>query len=120
MEILWCSVVGILFGISIYLMLERHLLRVVFGLILLSNSVNLSLFICGRLTRANPPLIPSNMNIPLSNSANSLPQALVLTAIVISFGFILFTLSIAYRFYKANQTADIYRVQEATQEEEKS
>lgn len=120
MDILWCTVVGILFGISIYLMLERHLLRILFGLILLSNSVNLGLFICGRLTRGNPPLIPSNMDVPLSNSANSLPQALVLTAIVISFGFILLTLSIAYRFYKANQTADIFRALETPQEEEKS
>ena len=106
MEPLLALVVGALFTCGIYLLLRRNLLRFIFGLILLSNGVNLLIFTAGRLTRANPPLIPEGAVIPESGVANALPQALVLTAIVIGFGLIAFALTLLLRAYGALGTVD--------------
>ncbi|GAL33585.1 Na(+) H(+) antiporter subunit C [Vibrio maritimus] len=55
MEILWSTVIGVFVAAGVYLMLERHFLRVIFGLILLSNAVNLAIFTSGRLNLAQLP-----------------------------------------------------------------
>lgn len=106
MEPLLAVVVGVLFACGIYLMLRRNLLRFIFGLILLSNGANLLIFTAGRLTRAAPPLIPEGANVPVGEVANALPQALVLTAIVISFGLVSFALVLLMRTYGAWGTLD--------------
>ncbi|TVO41711.1 NADH-quinone oxidoreductase subunit K, partial [Vibrio cholerae] len=64
MEGLWSIVVGVFVAAGIYLMLERHLLRLLFGLILLSSAVNLAIFTAGRLTPASPPLIEVGALLP--------------------------------------------------------
>ena len=107
MEPLLAILVGVLFGFSIYLMLRRNLIRVVIGIILLSNAVNLLFFTLGRLDRGNPPLIPTGVQVPAEAVANPLPQALVLTAIVIGFGLFAYTLVLVYRTYKELGTVDI-------------
>ncbi|MBY6199201.1 Na+/H+ antiporter subunit C [Vibrio hangzhouensis] len=107
MEILWSVVVGVFVASGIYLMLERHLLRVLFGLILLSSSVNLAIFTAGRLTSGEPPLIDSGALLPPVGAANPLPQALILTAIVIGFGLLVFTLVLFYRAYEETRSADV-------------
>lgn len=99
MEPLLALVVGVLFACGIYLMLRRNLLRFVFGLILLSNGANLLIFTAGRLTRVTPPLIPEDAEVPVAEVANALPQALVLTAIVIGFGLVAFALVLLMRTY---------------------
>ena len=98
--------VGILVAASVYLMLARSVLRFLFGLVLLSNAANLTIFAAGRLTRAAPPLIPEELAAPAGVVANALPQALILTAIVISFGLLAFTLVLIYRAYHALGTLD--------------
>lgn len=75
MEILWSVVVGVFVAAGIYLMLERHLLRVLFGLIMLSSAVNMAIFTAGRLTVGEPPLIDANAVVPPIGAANPLPQA---------------------------------------------
>lgn len=107
MEILWSVVVGVFVAAGIYLMLERHLLRVLFGLIMLSSAVNMAIFTAGRLTVGEPPLIDANAVVPPIGAANPLPQALILTAIVIGFGLLVFTLVLFYRAYQESLTADI-------------
>ncbi len=79
---------GILISISIYLLLEPMLLRKVFGLILLGSAVNMIILICGRLNQIKPAFI--NDAYSWSEFANPLPQALILTAIVIGFGLLAF------------------------------
>lgn len=106
MELLWCVVVGVMIAVGIYLMLERHLVQFLFGLMLVSNAINLAIFIAGRLTLGMPPLISSDALVAPANSANPLPQALILTAIVIGFGLILFTLVLTYRASKTFASAD--------------
>lgn len=106
MEPLVAVVVGALFACGFYLMLRRNLLRFIFGLILLSNGANLLIFTAGRLTRATPPLIPEDAEIPTAEIANALPQALVLTAIVIGFGLVAFALVLLMRSYSEWGTVD--------------
>ena len=101
MEQLLSVLIGILVATSVYLMLARNLLRFLFGLILLSNAGNLTIFVAGRLTPGAPPLIPDGADAPLGLVANALPQALVLTAIVIGFGLFAFALILAFRAYQS-------------------
>ncbi len=106
MEVVLSFLVGILFATAIYLMLARNLLRFLFGLILISNGANLAIFAAGRLTVGRPPLIPEGAEGPVGIAANSLPQALVLTAIVIGFGLFAFALVLAFRAYSSLGTLD--------------
>ncbi|SHI19293.1 Na+/H+ antiporter subunit C [Ferrimonas marina] len=107
METLWSLVAGALVAAGIYLMLERHVLRVIFGLILLSNAINLAIFVAGRLTPGVPPLIAADALLPPEGAANSLPQALILTAIVIGFGLLVFALMLCFRAFRQSDSADI-------------
>ncbi|MCH8531397.1 MAG: Na+/H+ antiporter subunit C [Saccharospirillum sp.] len=117
METLWSIVVGIMLGCGIYLMMERHIVRFIFGLMIVSNAVNLGIFVAGRLTKGHPPLIEEGALQLAEGFANPLPQALILTAIVIGFGLLLFTMILAYRACKELGTADLneYRKSEETQ-----
>jgi multicomponent Na+:H+ antiporter subunit C len=101
MELLIAIVVGVLVAASVYLMLARNVLRFLFGLILISNAANLTIFVSGRLTPEAPPLIPEGADAPIGLVANALPQALVLTAIVIGFGLFAFALMLVYRGYQS-------------------
>jgi multicomponent Na+:H+ antiporter subunit C len=100
MEILVAIMIGVLVAASVYLMLARNVLRFLFGLILISNAANLIIFVSGRLTAAAPALIDEGADAPAGLVANALPQALVLTAIVIGFGLFAFALTLVYRTYQ--------------------
>lgn len=106
MEVPLAVLVGVLIATSVYLMLARNLIKFLFGLVLLSTAANLTIFTAGRLTPFEPPLIPYGSEAPASVVANPLPQALVLTAIVISFGLLAFALVLVFRAYRALGTLD--------------
>ena len=106
MEAVLSVLVGIFFAVSIYLMLSKHMIRILLGVAILGNAVNLLIFTSGRLTRKLPPIIPKDMDVPSAAVANALPQALVLTAIVISFSFFAFLLVLTYRAYQTLGTDD--------------
>jgi len=97
-EPLLAVIIGVLVAGAVYLMLSRDLLRFLFGLTLISNAANLLIFDAGRLTAGAPPLVPDGAKAP-GDVANALPQALVLTAIVIGFGLFAFALVLAMRAY---------------------
>lgn len=107
MEFLLAIVIGFLVAISVYLMLRKNLVRVVIGVVILSNAVNLLIFTLGRLDRGMPPLIAANESIPSEAFANPLPQALVLTAIVIGFGLFAYALVLTYRAYTEMGTINV-------------
>lgn len=92
--------IGLFFTVAVYLMLSKQLVRVLMGIAILGNAVNMLIFTNGRLTREVPPLIPEELYTPAIETANPLPQALVLTAIVISFSFFAFLLVLAFRAYQ--------------------
>jgi multicomponent Na+:H+ antiporter subunit C len=106
METLLAFVVGGLFAAGIYLVLRRNLVRLIIGIALISNAANLTMFTAGRLTRGQPPLIPAGAERPEGLFANPLPQALILTAIVIGFGLLAFTLVLVYRASQELDTLD--------------
>ena len=106
MEAIFSALVGIFFAAAIYLMLSRHIVRVLLGIAILGNGVNLLLFTAGRLSREVPPIIPAGSDTLSRLAANPLPQALILTAIVISFSFFAFLLVLSYRAYQALGTDD--------------
>jgi multicomponent Na+:H+ antiporter subunit C len=104
MELILALTAGALYACSFYLLMRRNLLRFVIGLIILTNAHNLLIFTMGRLTRAAPPVIPHDAKTIEGAYANPLPQALILTAIVISFGLLAFTLVLVYRNYTVGRT----------------
>lgn len=100
MEGIFSVMVGLFFAASLYLMMSRRIVRILIGVAVLGNAVNLLIFTAGRLTREVPPVIPPDAVIPAGITANPLPQALILTAIVISFSFFAFLMVLAYRAYQ--------------------
>ena len=96
---------GVFFTAAIYLLLSRALIRMLLGLALLGNAVNLLIFVAGRLTRVAPPIAAEGTAAPLLG-ANPLPQALILTAIVIGFAMFSFLLVLAYRAYQTLEADD--------------
>ncbi|MEO0765683.1 MAG: Na+/H+ antiporter subunit C [Pseudomonadota bacterium] len=82
MELLVASAIGIMTAAGLYLLLRLRTFPVILGISLLTYAVNVFLFASGRLTVGAPPVLRDE----ISSYADPLPQALVLTAIVISFG----------------------------------
>lgn len=97
MSLLAAITVGVLFAAGVFLMLRRSVLRVVLGLTLVSHACNLLIFAAGGLTRGVAPIAAPDKNAPPVVHADPLPQALVLTAIVISFGVLCFLIVLASR-----------------------
>lgn len=88
---------AVLVAIGVYLMLERSLTRIVVGLVIASNGVNVLFLIAGG-RAGDPPLNDGDH----STMADPLPQAMVLTAIVITLGLSAFLLAMAYRSWQLN------------------
>ena len=107
MELLLAIVVGALYGGGFYMMLRRSIVKIIIGLALLSNAANLLIFTAGGLTRARAPLVPEGSVRPAQAFADPLPQALILTAIVIGFGVLAFAMVLAYRAYQTVGTDDL-------------
>ena len=85
MEIVLSAAIGILAASGIWLLLRPRTFQVIVGLCLLSYAVNLFIFSMGRLYVGAPPIMPKGGFVDPTTYADPLPQALVLTAIVISF-----------------------------------
>lgn len=92
MEALLALVIGVLTGCGVYLVLRARSFPVVLGLTLLSYAVNLFLFASGRLVIGQPPVIGAT-----ASYTDPLPQALVLTAIVIGFAMTAFVIMLSLR-----------------------
>jgi multicomponent Na+:H+ antiporter subunit C len=107
MEIILAFIIGGLYAAGIYMMLRRSLVKLLIGLALLSHAANLLIFTAARLTRSESPVIPMDAQVLSSPSADPLPQALILTAIVISFGVTAFALALSYSTYKSVRTDDL-------------
>lgn len=91
MAALIACLVGVLFACGVYLLLQRRTFSVVLGLTLASYGTNLLLLASGRLSATSPPVITEGV----TEYADPLPQALVLTAIVIGFGMTAFLVVLA-------------------------
>ena len=118
MEAWFALLVGIFFTVAIYLLLSKYIIRVLLGVAILGNGVNLLIFTGGRLTRGVPPVIPEGADTLAGPAANALPQALILTAIVISFSFFAFLLVLSWRAYEQLSTDNTDEMRVAEPQEE--
>lgn len=101
-------VISILFGVGVFLTLQRDILRVVIGIIMISNSANLFIIAAG-LRRGEPPIYPLAQGGAVSDP---LVQAMALTAIVISSSVAALLFSLVYRLYASHRTVDLEDVSE--------
>lgn len=113
MQLLFAITVGVIVASAFYLMLRRSMVRLLVGLAMLTYGVNLLIFSTGDLTRRVAPIIGDT---PVELMADPLPQALILTAIVISFGVLAFTVALGYRASQAVQSDDLDAMQSTDHE----
>ena len=97
MELAMASFIGVLVAAGVYLLLRARSFDIILGLTLLSYAVNLLIFSMGRLVAGKPPILREGVAPVLANHADPLPQALVLTAIVIAFAMTAVLLVVAIR-----------------------
>lgn len=107
MEEILALVIGGLYAAGLYMMMRRSIVKLIIGLALLSHAANLLIFTAAGLTRARPPITPERGLFPPSPFADPLPQALILTAIVISFGVLAFLVVLIHRAVKTVGTDDL-------------
>lgn len=100
MEIVTSILSGILFATGVYNLLQKQLLRIIIGTALMSHGAHLFILTMGKLKEGKPPIIVEGVE----NYVDPLPQALILTSIVISFGVTSFLLVLAYRASRLNGT----------------
>lgn len=106
MLVLMAIAAGVLFASGIFLILRRSLVKVLIGILLLSYAANLLLFNSAPLMRGVPPIIDPSGVVP-STYADPIPQALILTAIVISFGVTAFAVVLIRRVYLVTGSGDL-------------
>jgi multicomponent Na+:H+ antiporter subunit C len=107
MEVLLAFVIGGLFAGAIYMILRRCVVKLIIGLALLSHASNLLIFTIGRLVRAKAPIIEDGARQISETVADPLPQALILTAIVISFGLTAFVIVLIEQVYQVVGVDDV-------------
>ncbi len=110
MEIILAGMTGLLYAAGIYLIMRRSLVKLIIGIILLGNGANLLIFLLGRIEKGKPPIIPADASVITEAFADPVPQALVLTAIVISFGLQAFAIILVKRAYVVVNTDDLDQI----------
>ena len=106
MEILLVFIIGLLYSAGLYMILRRSLVKVIIGLIFLGHAANMLIFTVGKITKGMPAFIAENGSTP-DQFADPLPQALILTAIVIGFGIQAFAIVLFKRAYKTVGTDNL-------------
>jgi multicomponent Na+:H+ antiporter subunit C len=110
MHTLLAIVVGCLFATALYLLMRRNVVKLIIGLGLLTHAANLLIFVAGGVENVNPP-IAAHKDVPKDLQrepiANPLPQALILTAIVIGFGTQAFAVVLVHRAVQTLGTDDL-------------
>lgn len=112
MELALAITTGLLYAAGVYMMLRRSLVKIIIGVILLGNGVNLLIFLMGGIFKGKPPIIPESAKQMADISSDPLPQALILTAIVISFGLQAFAIILIKKAYKEIKTDDLDELKE--------
>ena len=107
MEILLAIVVGGLYASGLYLMMQRSLVQLIFGLALLGHAANLLIFTSAGIVRGRAPIIAEGATTVELGVADPLPQAMILTAIVIGFAVLAFSLVLVRRAFEAVATEDL-------------
>jgi multicomponent Na+:H+ antiporter subunit C len=99
MTVLLSIVTGVLFATGLYMMLRRSITKLLLGLLLLANAANLLIFVASGPVKGRTPLVAEGVQALERSSADPLPQALILTAIVIGFGVLAFAVILFSRVF---------------------
>jgi len=110
MELVLAIVIGVLYASAVYLLLRRSLVKLLIGLALISHAANLLIFVVGGLTRGGPPVIDPRLETLTAPFADPLPQALILTSIVIGLGVNAFALALGARVYRVFGSDDLDQI----------
>lgn len=106
MSLIYAAGIAAIMAVGMYLLLSRHIVRMVYGVMLISATVNLVIFLAGRIGANSPPVMGLDDTTLAADAANPLPQALVLTAIVIGFSLVSFVVALALKIYRRMGTLD--------------
>ena len=107
MELMFAILIGVLYAAGIFLLLSKSIVNLLFGLVLLGNAANLVIFVCSGVVRGKPPIASENMVTPDVPYSDPLGQALILTAIVISFGVLAFAMVLVKKNYELIKSDDV-------------
>jgi multicomponent Na+:H+ antiporter subunit C len=107
MNLLLIIAISVSVGAGVLLLLSRDVFRIIIGLAILGSAVNLIVFLSGRPGTLLPPVIQAGATALADDAANPLPQALVLTAIVIGFALLALALVLAARVSQEQSNADV-------------
>ena len=107
MEVLLAFLIGGLFSGAIYMILRRCVVKLIIGLALLSHASNLLIFTIGGIIRGRAPIIAEGAKQISETVSDPLPQALILTAIVISFGLTAFVIVLIEQVYQVVGVDDV-------------
>lgn len=107
MEVVLSLVIGGLYASAIYLMMRRSIVKLILGLGLLGHAANLLIFTIGRLIRGAPPIMLHGESQLTGQFADPVPEALILTAIVIGFGVQAFAIVLIRRSHETVGTDDL-------------
>jgi multicomponent Na+:H+ antiporter subunit C len=114
MENLLAVIIGVLFGGATFMLLRRSMVKIIIGLALLAHGANLLLFTIGKIQReAAAPIIDASSAQLDGTFTDPVPQALILTAIVIGFGAQAFAIVLIKRVYQLLDTDDMDEMQTA-------
>lgn len=107
MELILVVIIGVLYASGVYMILRRSMVKLLLGIMLLGNATNILIFLLGNLTKGKPPVISPDFKVFKDIYADPIPQALILTAIVISFGLTAFAIVLLKRVYVLVDSDDL-------------
>jgi multicomponent Na+:H+ antiporter subunit C len=102
--------VGVLFAAGSFMLMRRSFVKIVVGLALISHAANLLIFTAASPIKGRPPLIPKGSQTAEAPFTDPLPPALILTAIVIGFGILSYTIVLLKRTYSDLGTDDLEKM----------
>ena len=107
MEIVFIILIAVLYAGGVFMLLRRSMVKMLVGITLLGNGANLLIFLLGNLSKGKPPVIDSTAKLFTDVYADPVPQALILTAIVIGFGIQAFAIVLLKRVYVLVNSDDL-------------
>lgn len=109
MEILLAILIGVLYTAGVYMVLRRSIVKFIIGILFLSNATNLLVFLAAGVSAAKPVFVDEHY-VSSDLFADPLPQALVLTSIVIGLGIVAYTLALKHKFFSETGTDDLDQI----------
>jgi multicomponent Na+:H+ antiporter subunit C len=100
-------IVAGLYAAGVYMLLRRSVIKMLIGLVLIGNAANVMILSVSRFSRGGTPIIPQGQSVLPRTASDPVPQALILTAIVIGFGVLAFALALAKRVCDVMGTDDL-------------